>query len=64
MIDNKMTMIAKTFEGLEEILAKELSDLGAEEIGLLKRGIEFKGDKKLLYKANYTCRTALGYLCR
>ena len=62
MIDNKMTMIAKTFEGLEEVLAKELSDLGAEEIGLLKRGIEFRGDKKLLYKANYTCRTALRML--
>jgi len=55
-------MIAKTFEGLEEILAKELSDLGAEDIGLLKRGIEFKGDKKLLYMANYNCRTALRIL--
>ena len=59
MNDNRLTMIAKTFEGLEEILAKELSDLGGEEIGLLKRGIEFKGDKRLLYLANYTCRTAL-----
>jgi putative N6-adenine-specific DNA methylase len=59
MKENQIDMIAKTFEGLEEVLAKELSDLGAEEIGLLKRGIEFKGDKKLLYKANYTCRTAL-----
>jgi putative N6-adenine-specific DNA methylase len=62
MKENQIDMIAKTFEGLEEILAKELSDLGAEEIGLLKRGIEFKGDKKLLYKANYTCRTALRIL--
>ena len=55
-------MIAKTFEGLEEVLAKELSDLGATDIGLLKRGIEFKGDKRLLYRANYTCRTALRIL--
>lgn len=62
MKDNQMDMIAKTFEGLEEILAKELSDLGAENIGLLKRGIEFKGDKRLLYLANYTCRTALRIL--
>ncbi|MFA4863002.1 MAG: THUMP domain-containing protein, partial [Bacteroidales bacterium] len=62
MKDNQMDMIAKTFEGLEEILAKELSDLGAEDIGLLKRGIEFKGDKKLLYMANYNCRTALRIL--
>lgn len=62
MIDNRLTMIAKTFEGLEEVLAKELSNLGAEDIGLLKRGIEFKGDKRLLYRANYTCRTALRIL--
>ncbi len=62
MKENRIDMIAKTFEGLEEVLAKELSDLGAEDIGLLKRGIEFKGDKKLLYKANYSCRTALRIL--
>lgn len=55
-------MIAKTFEGLEEVLAKELSELGAEGIDLLKRGILFRGDKKLLYKVNYTCRTALRIL--
>ena len=62
MKDNKIDMIAKTFEGLEEVLAKELSNMGAEDIDLLKRGIEFKGDKRLLYKANYTCRTALRIL--
>ncbi len=62
MNEHQITMIAKTFEGLEEVLAKELSDLGAEDIGLLKRGIEFKGDKRLLYLANYSCRTALRIL--
>ena len=62
MKENEITMIAKTFEGLEEVLAKELSDLGAGDIGLLKRAIEFKGDKRLLYLANYTCRTALRIL--
>ncbi len=62
MKEEKFTMIAKTFEGLEEVLAKELSDLGAEDIDLLKRAIEFKGDKRLLYKVNYTCRTALRIL--
>ena len=55
-------MLAKTFEGLEEILAKELSDLGAEDIDLIKRGITFSGDKRLLYKANYNCRIALRIL--
>jgi putative N6-adenine-specific DNA methylase len=62
MKENQITMIAKTFEGLEEVLAKELSDMGAEDIDLLKRAIEFKGDKRLLYKVNYSCRTALRVL--
>lgn len=57
-----MKMIAKTFEGFEEILARELRDLGAEDIDLIKRGIQFTGDKKLLYLANYNCRTALRIL--
>ena len=55
MKENQMRMLAKTFEGLEENLAKELSDLGAEDIDLIKRGITFTGDKRLLYKANYNC---------
>jgi len=62
MKDEKMKMIAKTFEGLEEVLARELRDLGAQDIDLLKRGISFTGDKKLLYLANYKCRTALRIL--
>jgi putative N6-adenine-specific DNA methylase len=62
MKENQMKMIAKTFEGLEEILARELRDLGAEDIDLLKRGITFTGDKRLLYLANYNCRTALRIL--
>lgn len=55
-------MIAKTFEGFEEVLAKELRDLGAEDIDLLKRAISFTGDRRLLYLANYNCRTALRIL--
>jgi putative N6-adenine-specific DNA methylase len=60
--DRRFTMIAKTFEGLEEVLARELNLLGAEDLNLLKRGIEFTGDKKLLYMVNYNCRTALRVL--
>ena len=55
-------MIAKTVDGLEEVMARELRDLGAEDIDLLKRGISFTGDKRLLYLANYKCRTALRIL--
>jgi putative N6-adenine-specific DNA methylase len=62
MKENQLRMIAKTFEGFEEVLAKELRDLGAEDIDLLKRAISFTGDKRLLYLANYNCRTALRIL--
>ena len=55
-------MIAKTFEGFEEVLAREIRDLGGEDIDLLKRAISFTGDKKLMYLANYSCRTALRIL--
>ena len=55
-------MIAKTFQGLEEILAKELTDLGANGIAIGNRMVSFRGDKALLYKANFNLRTALRIL--
>mgnify|MGYP006384618255 FL=1 len=55
-------MIAKTFQGLEEILAKELIELGANEVAIGNRMVSFKGDKLLLYKANFHLRTAIRIL--
>ncbi len=55
-------MIAKTFQGLEEILAKELTNLGANNICIGNRMVSFKGDKALMYKANFNLRTALRIL--
>lgn len=52
-------MVAKTMYGLEEILANELQTLGAKNINRLTRAVEFTGDMKMLYKANYCLRTAL-----
>lgn len=54
----RFRLIAKTFHGLEEVLFKELEQLGAEEIRVLKRAVSFVGDKALLYKANLHLRTA------
>lgn len=51
-------MIAKTFLGLEEVLAKELIDLGANDVQIQRRAVSFTGDQALLYKANLYCRTA------
>jgi putative N6-adenine-specific DNA methylase len=56
------TFIAKTISGLEEVLATELRQLGASEVAVLRRAVSFKGNKALLYKANYWLRTALRIL--
>lgn len=55
-------MIAKTFLGLEEVLAKELIELGANDIQIGNRMVSFTGDKALLYKANFHLRTAIRIL--
>ncbi|KAF2518791.1 class I SAM-dependent RNA methyltransferase [Flavobacterium salilacus subsp. salilacus] len=55
-------MIAKTLFGFEEILAKELKDLGAQDVEQGVRMVSFKGDKGFMYKANLALRTALKIL--
>jgi putative N6-adenine-specific DNA methylase len=54
--------IAKTFKGLEGVLAKELENLGARDIEILNRAVSYKGDQEMLYKANFWLRTALKVL--
>lgn len=51
-------MVAKTFRGLEEVLATELVGIGANNVQLQRRAVSFTGDKALMYKANLCCRTA------
>ncbi len=55
-------MVAKTFHGLEDVLAEELIALGANDVEIGRRAVTFTGDKELLYKANLHCRTALRIL--
>jgi putative N6-adenine-specific DNA methylase len=55
-------MIAKTFFGFEEILAKELTLLGAQNVQQGVRMVSFVGDKGFMYKANLALRTALKIL--
>ena len=58
----EMELIAKTFQGLEDVLAEELRQLGASDVKTGTRMVSFKGDKALMYKANFCCRTALRIL--
>lgn len=55
-------MVAKTLFGFEEILAKELAQLGAQNIEAGTRMVSFVGDKGFMYKANLALRTALKIL--
>lgn len=57
-MDSEFTMIAKTFKGLEEVLAGEIAAIGGNEIEIGRRAVTFRGDKSLLYRANLWLRTA------
>jgi len=62
MNDHNFYMLAKTMHGLEEILANELKDLGAQNVKIQKRAVSFKGDTGFMYKANLNLRTCLRIL--
>lgn len=57
-----MELTIKTFAGLEQALAGELTALGAENVQTGNRAVECTGDLTLLYRANYCLRTALRIL--
>ena len=51
-------MLAKTFKGLEQVLAEELVQLGANNVQVERRAVSFTGDLRMLYTANMCLRTA------
>lgn len=55
-------LIAKTFQGLEPLLAQELTELGASDIQIGRRMVTFSGDKEMMYRANFCLRTAIRVL--
>ena len=61
MIQN-FELIAKTFMGLEPVLAKELTQLGAENVQIGRRMVSFTGDKEMMYRANFQLHTAIRIL--
>lgn len=61
-MNQEFELIAKTFQGLEEILAQELTELGASNIEIGRRMVSFTGDKAMMYKANFCLRTAIRIL--
>lgn len=55
-------LIAKTFMGLEPVLAKELTQLGATDVQIGRRMVSFTGDQELMYRANFQLHTAIRIL--
>ena len=55
-------LMAKTFMGLEPVLAKELTQLGANEVQIGRRMVSFMGDKEMMYRANFQLHTAIRIL--
>ncbi|MDE7144769.1 MAG: RNA methyltransferase, partial [Duncaniella sp.] len=58
-MEHQFEMVAKTMKGLEEVLAEELRQLGAENVEPGLRMVSFEGDLAMMYRANLCCRTAL-----
>ena len=61
-MNQEFELIAKTFQGLEEVLAQELTELGAANVEIGRRMVSFTGDKAMMYRANFCLRTAIRVL--
>ena len=61
-MESNFKMLAKTFYGMEGLLAEELKNMGAQDVEEGNRVVHFAGDKGFMYKANMSLRTALKIL--
>lgn len=61
-MEQEFELIAKTFYGLEDLLAQELEAIGAQNIRKGRRVVYFSGDTAMMYRANYALRTAIRIL--
>ena len=61
-MEQDFELIAKTFMGLEPVLARELTELGANNVQIGRRMVSFTGNKELMYRANFQLHTAIRVL--
>ena len=61
-MEQSFELIAKTFMGLEPVLAKELTQMGANDVVIGRRMVSFTGDKEMMYRANFQLHTAIRIL--
>ena len=61
-MENNFQMVAKTLFGFEDLLANELTQLGAQKVKKGVRNVTFYGDKGFMYKCNLGLSTAIKIL--
>ena len=61
-MEQEFELIAKTFMGLEPVLAEELTNLGANNVQIGRRMVSFTGNKEMMYRANFQLHTAIRIL--
>mgnify|MGYP002633923741 CR=1 FL=1 len=59
-----MNIVVKTLFGLEDVLKKEIEELGYSNVNILNRAVELKGEWKDVYILNYKCRLAITVLVK
>ena len=59
-MEQEFELIAKTFMGLEPVLAKELTQLGANNVQIGRRMVSFTGDKEMMYRPNLSRHQDIG----
>ena len=52
-------LTVKTLEGIEDVLAREIQELGGNDVRVGNRAVHFSGDTAMIYRANFRLRTAL-----
>ena len=61
-MNQEFELIAKTFMGLEPVLAKELTLIGANNVEIGRRMVSFTGNQEMMYRANFQLHTAVKVL--
>ena len=59
MFDAETRFVIPTYSGLEEVLAKEISQLGGRDVEINWKAVSCTGDVGFMYKANFCLRTGL-----
>ncbi len=61
-MEENYQLITKTAAGLEEVLSDEIKAMGAKNVRIMHRAVICEGNKEMMYRINYTARTALKVL--